>query len=353
LLGRVTTRALDPVLRRVSRTIFITLQVAPAATRSQLGIAYLFCRAADTIADTRLLPGESRLEALRRFRSVFEGGEAWRDDLRRIASELGPPQAIPEERDLLSRLEECFVALGRFEAADQARIRKLVATLTQGMEMDLERFPAEESGDVRALETDEDLDLYTYYVAGCVGEFWTDLQAGHLKALASWDLGVMTEKGIRFGKGLQMTNILRDVDSDLAIGRCYLPRERLAAAGVTAEDLRDGRGRDRLRPILADCLAWTLSHYRAGWEYTLSVPRRLPRLRLACAWPLLIGLRTLGLLARSPDPYAPGTRHKASRAEVKTILRRSAARILSNRALERMYGDLERDVSVNGKVPPG
>jgi farnesyl-diphosphate farnesyltransferase len=348
----VTTRALDPILRRVSRTIFLTLQVAPSATRRQLGVAYLFCRAADTIADTRLLPRESRLDALRRFRRLFEAEEPRRDELRGIAGELGPPQAVPEERDLLARLDECFAAWDRFAAVDRARIRKLVATLTRGMEMDLERFPPEESGMVAALETDEDLDLYTYHVAGCVGEFWTDLQFGHLKALASWDLAAMKEKGVRFGKGLQMTNILRDVDRDLAIGRCYFPRTRLDAAGLTAEEIHGGRGRERLRSILADLIGATLEHYRAGWEYTLAIPRRLPRLRLACAWPLLIGLGTLGLLARSPDPYAPGARIKATRAEVKAILLRSAARIFSNRALDGMYRDLERGVTADG-MPQG
>jgi farnesyl-diphosphate farnesyltransferase len=329
----------------VSRTIYITLRVAPAATRRQLGVAYLFCRAADTIADTRLLPRESRLGALRRFRSLFERPGAREEELRRIASDLAPPQAIPEERDLLARLEECFAELDAFAAADRERIRTLVATLTRGMEMDLERFPAEESGEVRALETDADLDLYTYHVAGCVGEFWTDLQAGHIGALSSWNVEAMKEKGVRFGKGLQMTNILRDVDRDLAMGRCYLPRARLEAAGLTTEGIRNGRSRAPLRPIVAELIGKTLEHYRVGWEYTLAIPRRVPRLRLACAWPLFIGLRTLALLARSPDPCAPGTRLKASREEVKGILRASTARILSNRALEGMYRELERGVA--------
>ena len=38
------------------------------------------------------------------------------------------------------------------------------------------------------------------------------------------------------GRALQLTNILRDIDEDAAIGRLYLPREALAAAGVTTDD---------------------------------------------------------------------------------------------------------------------
>jgi farnesyl-diphosphate farnesyltransferase len=344
MLGPVTSRGIDPILRDVSRSIYLTLRVAPAATRRQLGIAYLFCRTADTIADTRLLAPEARLRCLRSFRAQFEGAAPDPEAVAAISREAGAPQRIPAEAELLRRLAECFELHASLREADRLLIRRLVTTLTRGMEMDLSIFPPEESGAVRALESDADLDLYTYYVAGCVGEFWTDLQASHLRALASWDLPKRREQGVRFGKGLQMTNVLRDVDADLAIGRCYFPRPRLDAAGVTVEDLRAGAPRRRLRPILEDLVQLTLGHYRAGWEYTLAIPRRLPRLRLACAWPLLLGLRTLELLCRSEDPYAPGARVKVPRGEVYAILRRSAAKVLSNAGLARMYDELERGV---------
>jgi len=342
----VTTRALDPILRRVSRTIFLTLRIAPSATRRPLGLAYLFCRAADTIADTRLLPPPSRIARLDAYRARFEresagGADA---DLEDLAMELGPAQAIAEERELLARLPECFREYAGLEDGDRARIRTLVTTLVQGMEMDLAIFPPEESGRATALESEADLDRYTYHVAGCVGEFFTDLHAAHVRALASWDLAAMRERAVLFGKALQMTNILRDVDRDLAIGRSYFPRPRLESAGVTADELRSGRGREKLRPILHAYLRRTLGFYRAGWEYTLAIPRREARLRMACAWPLLIGLDTLALLASARDPYAPGTRIKVSRPEVRRILFRSAARIWSDRALSRIYGELEAKV---------
>src|SRR5688572_3431199 len=109
MLGPVISRGLDPVLRGVSRSIFLTLKVAPAATRRQLAVAYLFCRAADTIADTRILSREDRLDTLRSFRSQFERSTSI-EEVRSLAGRLGPPQGIPEERDLLFRLEECFAA---------------------------------------------------------------------------------------------------------------------------------------------------------------------------------------------------------------------------------------------------
>ena len=107
----------------------------------------------------------------------------------------------------------------------------------------------------------------------------------------------MLERGVRFGKALQMTNILRDAVEDLRLGRCYFPEPSLAAVGISTAMLSRGEGLTTLERLLPRYLDRTLPHFRAGWEYTLAIPRRVPRLRLACAWPLFLGLRTLTVLA--------------------------------------------------------
>jgi farnesyl-diphosphate farnesyltransferase len=331
---------LDRILRGVSRSIFLTLKVAPRRTRRQLAVGYLFCRAADTIADTRLVSVARRQELLGTFRDQFTPASQRDGAATELAAALDSPQAVPEEYELLARLGDCFSALEALEPGDQERIHHLVRTLTQGMALDLARFPPEESGELRALESDRELDDYTYYVAGCVGEFWTELHAAHLPALRHWVVDDMRQRGKRFGQGLQFTNILRDVRADLEIGRCYFPAPALTAAGLTLEDLRAHRAPVRSRELFHRYLRVALGHYQEGWSYTLAIPRRLPRLRLACAWPLLLGLRTLALLHASPDPYAPGSHHKVTRSEVRSILRRSALRVGSNRGLERLYREL-------------
>ncbi len=341
MMPTATAIDLEAILKAVSRSFFLTLRVAPRVLRPGLGIGYLFCRAADTIADTRLLSPEARLDCLARYRAQFEAPVPDLMEIAAIARAVGGPREIPEEQQLLVRLAECFRFYLTLDAGDRDRLRRLVTTLTRGMEMDLTWFPAEESGRLRAFETDAQLDLYTYHVAGCVGEFWTELQVAHLPALRDWDLPRMRDQGTRFGKGLQMTNILRDVNKDLGMGRCYFPLTSLEAAGLSVGDMRSAEGRRGLRPVLRYHLERTLDLYRAGWEYVLAIPRRLFRLRLACSWPLLIGLETLSRLASSEDPYRDHTQHKITRPEVYRVMRGSALRALSNRSLDGLYRRLE------------
>ena len=113
-----------------------------------------------------------------------------------------------------------------------ARVRAVLETIIEGQIQDLRVFPGEDEGKLAALETREDLDRYTYLVAGCVGEFWTEVHVAHRPRLRHWDLEKMTALGIRFGKALQLTNVLRDIPRDLRQGRCYLPSHDLGLLGV-------------------------------------------------------------------------------------------------------------------------
>jgi len=330
---------LDEILRQVSRSIYLSLRILPRSLRRPIGLAYLFCRAADTIADTALIAREQRLTHLDLYREAF--AEARPIQVRELKE---VPQETSAERNLLWHLDDCFALLAKLQPNDQQRIRQLVLTLTQGMQMDLSAFPGENEGRVVALETRADLDRYTYYVAGCVGEFWTRMIMAHRPALARWNLSEMEQKGIRFGKGLQMTNILRDLSHDLRLGRCYLPREDLRIHGVAPEDLLNPGSLTRLRPLLGELLALTLEHYQSGWAYTLAIPRREQRLRLACIWPLLIGLRTLALISHSPHLLDPTVRVRISRSAVYRILFYSFATVWSDQGLERYYRRLSDSV---------
>ncbi len=336
---------LSTLLRRVSRSFYLTLRVVPSDVRRPIGLAYLLARAADTIADTALIGRADRLKYLELFREALRESEV--GPLRAISEALAGPQQIAAERELLTRLEEAFALLRSLSPSDQLLVRGVVLTLTEGMLMDLATFPGEDEGRLVALQTRADLDRYTYYVAGCAGEFWTDIHMAHRPSLAGWDREAMRRRGIRFGKGLQMTNVLRDLPKDLRIGRCYLPRQELEALDLQPADLLDPTTVLKVRPLLRSLLALTLEHYQEGWAYTLAIPRREIRMRLACVWPLFIGLKTLTLLERSPNLLDPDVVIKVPRGAVYGIMVRSLAMVGSDVALDQYYRRLWRSVAVS------
>jgi len=319
---------LSDLLKRVSRSFYLSLAILPRSLRVPVGLAYLFARTADTIADTRLIGREARLHRLEGLRAELRDEAPSR--LPEIVRACTGPNLHAGERELLSRLPDCFAIYRELDKADRERIQMLLVTITEGMRFDLTTFPGEEEGRLVALESRQDLDRYTYLVAGCVGEFWTEIHVAHRPRLGSWDVQEMKAKGVRFGKGLQMTNVLRDLARDLRIGRCYLPRRELARLGLDPTDLLDPRAFPRVRPLIMELLALTLEHYEAGWAYTLAIPLPEWRMRLACAWPLLIGLRTLGLLARAPNLLDPLHQIKISRSAVYAVLARSLGLVWSN-----------------------
>jgi farnesyl-diphosphate farnesyltransferase len=181
-------------------------------------------------------------------------------------------------------------------------------------------FPGHSAADLLALKTYDDLDRYTYYVAGCVGEFWTDLMCAHRKALSAWNVRQMSEVGVRFGKGLQLTNIVKDVAHDLRKGRCYIPDSLLADQGLAAQDLLNSDQLPRLRPVLNKLVRLAAEHLDQGWLYTMAIPRYETRLRLSCMWPILSAGETLKLVMHSPDLLNPAVKVKIPRRRVYSIM---------------------------------
>ncbi len=84
-------------------------------------------------------------------------------------------------------------------------------------------------------------------------------------------------------------------------------------------DLLDANAMVRFRPLYDGYLANAERHLAAGKEYIDSLPRGHARVRLACAWPILIGLRTISRL-RTSNVLEGGSRIKISRAEVRGLI---------------------------------
>jgi len=311
---------LGDLLSKVSRSFYLTLAVLPASVRTQVGLAYLFARAADTITDTDLIKQSERIIHLKNFQKLFILDTIDWKIVRSIQTALISHQALPAERILLEKLEDCFQVYLECELSDRIRINDLMVTLTKGMEMDLELFQGSTAKNIIALKTQKDLSTYTYYVAGCVGQYWTNLMCANLSSLNQWDVEKMSAIGINFGKGLQLTNIIKDIAKDLNRGRCYIPTSLLKTTGLSPNDILQPESWDSFQPVLNTLIQQATKYLDQGWDYTLAIPRSEIRLRLACMWPILLGGETLKLVQNSPSVLNPNYQTKITRGCVYKVI---------------------------------
>ena len=312
----------NDLLQATSRSFYLTLRVLPADVRPQIGLAYLLARTTDTIADTEIVPSEQRLDALQKLRDRILGTSTAQLDFGAFtrAALLGPPA----EQKLLDKIEDSLAQLQTLSPADLKLVRNVLTTIISGQELDLHRFGEASAGKIIALETEAELDDYTYRVAGCVGGFWTKICRAHLFPKVEFDDELLLANGIRFGKGLQLVNILRDLPADLKKGRCYLPTQRLDESKLSPETLLSPANEQKFLPLFHEYLDKAESHLAAGWNYTNTLPFSQFRVRLSCAWPVLLGMKTIEKL-RAANVIELQRRVKVSRSEVRGILLRSLA----------------------------
>jgi farnesyl-diphosphate farnesyltransferase len=309
------------LLASVSRSFYLSLRVLPRKVRAPLSLGYLLARAADTVADVPDRPAAERLAILSALHGAVMGAghTAVCDDARAFADEV-PHEG---EKVLLQRLDECFAALQSCPEVERNLTQTVLTRIIRGQSLDLQRFP-EVSGDqsviLPRLATAGDLDEYTWLVAGCVGEFWTEVCLFHLPKCSSLSREDMIRLGTEFGKGLQLVNILRDQPRDMAQGRCYLPADELHALGLKelswpAADWKPWHEvRGRWLDTARSCLA-------SGRAYAAALT--VKRLRFAALLPLLIGESTLDLLSSQPADRAPEPA-KVTRRQVKRLMLRAA-----------------------------
>jgi len=284
---------IDKLLETTSRSFYPTLKYLPKKIRGQIGLLYLLARVADTIADSKVGETEELIEALTQYNDVAQGRKQDLPDL----MELAKIQSNPDEGELLRNVQKVVDALSMYEKDDQVRMLECLDIIVSGQILDLQRFGiAREGGNISSLQSEEELDDYTFRVAGCVGVFWTKMSLAHMMKLSKEKEELFFENGIRFGKALQMINILRDIPEDLRFGRCYIPGHRLEEHGLTPNDLLDSSNIAKFRPLYDTYLDLTSEHLDAAVEYIRMIPDRQLRLKAASMLPVLIGQRTVTLL---------------------------------------------------------
>ena len=275
------------ILRRTSRSFCLTIRLLPRPLRSDITLAYLLARATDTIADTSTAPAEQRRDLL----------SAARRSLRQEKIEGYDPQTWirfqrdPSEAALLERLPDLWAAMQACDASVRTLIADLMDRILEGQIFDLTRFPE----GARPLTPDE-LERYTYLVAGSVGEFWHELCRLKLGDYDTSSSEVMKSRARHYGQALQLVNIIRDRNMDYTLGRIYLPSDDVPRVTRQAKE-------------------WL----GEGTDYCAAV--RSGRLRYATLLPALLGFRTLNLSEAQPSGML--TPVKVPRPEVRRWMRRA------------------------------
>ncbi len=308
------------LLAAVSRSFYLTLKALPVELREPISLAYLLARTADTIADTASVAAETRLDCLERYRALVNGGTEVQSLAQLLKTEFCPQQSDDAERRLMEKSADGIAWLRTMQPRPLSAIQSVLGHIIDGQMLDIRRFPAD--GKLRRLATAQELDEYTWLVAGCVGEFWTQLCASELPSAIdpAVTTAQMQEWGARMGKGLQLINILRDIGEDTRDGRCYLPCE---PDQVPAE----------WRQSLQTCT----EHLENGLSYVKHVAHG--KLRYATALPLLLGIQTVAKMRAAPwDKVLAGI--KISRLDVASILAQAALACRSSEAMEKLYRKL-------------
>lgn len=225
------------LLARKARSFHLATSLLPADLRDDIAILYAFCRLADDLADESESPEAGDL-ALRRLDAELRGAR--------------PPSAVIAALRALAKRHDFPLTHAH--------------ALLDGVRSDL--------GPVR-IEDDVQLLDYSYLVASTVG-----LMLSHLLGVRD---PAAEPHAIDLGLAMQLTNIVRDVREDAERGRVYLPRTRLAAHGITPEQIIDGTAsRAALRQVCLELLGLADRYYESAEQGFRFIPLR-SRLGVAVA----------------------------------------------------------------------
>ncbi|MEL0336175.1 MAG: phytoene/squalene synthase family protein [Euryarchaeota archaeon] len=310
-MAEIVDEHIDGLLKATSRSFHLTLTSLPNSVRDQVGLLYLLARLADTIADSKTKDVDSLIEALDGYQNLLVNDEKL--DLSNIAL----LQEDADEKRLLENLESVVKAYRKMEENDSRLMQRCLDVIISGQRLDLVRFGALGS-ELTCLDNDTELDDYAYRVAGSVGEFWTAITLQNELSGDIHDTDTFDSLGIRFGKALQMTNILRDIPADLALGRCYIPSDRLSEISLNHRDLGNPASIETFRPLYDSYLDLTCDHYDSAIDYIRMIPRKYRSLRMACLLPVVIGLETIALL-RNGNVLDASERIKVDRRKIRKI----------------------------------
>jgi phytoene synthase len=228
------TRANGSSGRASGSSFYTAMRILPRPQREAMFEIYSYCRLVDDVADSNA-PHAARREQL----------AEWRRKVAALYS--GQP---PAELHALAQT-----------ARDFALRKEDFLAVIDGMEMDAAQ-------DIRAPDW-ATLDLYCDRVASAVGRL-----SVRVFGMTDPD-GTMLAHHL--GRALQLTNILRDLDEDAAVGRLYLPREALQAAGIVSTEPNTVLASPGLAEVCGALVTRARSHFREADAIMARNTRRVVR----------------------------------------------------------------------------
>lgn len=331
------------MLPRVSRTFALNIRVLPGRLRDVVSQAYLFCRIADTVEDSPYLAPESKVARLEAFAALFAAPETpsppeeQAERVERWSRDFDALQGRGDEYALCCNSAHVFRAFHSAPTVMQPPVEDCVREMATGMR-DFSRRRAEAPDGRLQLEDTADLEHYCHVVAGTVGHMLVRLfsaTSSHIGFARTQRLSALAE---HFGLALQLTNIIKDVATDVGRGACYVPRAWTARHGVEPRALLDPAHRDAARAVVRELAQMALGAFDAALAFTLEIPRRELRLRLFCLWPLFLAVRTLARVLPDERLFVPGQRARVSRDEVRRCLGETTLVAWSNDGIRTLYG---------------
>lgn len=318
----------DHALERVSRTFALTIPQLPLPLRKVVANAYLLCRAADAIEDDTALTLEQKGRYGEALLDVVAGRRR-AEDLAAVLTPRLSPKSPAAERYLIQHLPLVIRITRSFNPAQQQAIERCVRVMWKGM------YRFQEKAGAYGLDTLRDMDAYCYYVAGVVGEMLTDLFCDYSPEIARRRTA-LEELASSFGKGLQMTNILKDQRDDHERGICWLPREIFAKHGVELSALCPQHQSRAYAAAQRELLGIAHAHLRNGLAYTLLIPSNEPGIRRFCYWAIHLAALTLRNIYQKPD-FAGSGEIKVPRRKVSSLISLTKLVHRSNTLLTRLF----------------
>jgi farnesyl-diphosphate farnesyltransferase len=326
-------------LPRVSRTFALNISVLKGELHKSILTAYLFCRIIDTVEDAARLDPKIKIKLLREFSILIQDAGYRKGALSDWIRECEAVDGSPNDLELLSQTQRAFNVFDTLPANHQAQIIPSVSEMARGMAYFQKKFDA---STLTLLENEDELEEYCYFVAGAVGEMLCNLFIEELPQLSSHARQTMRDTAVSFGLGLQMTNISKDIIVDRGRGWSYVPRSYIESNGLTVEEFSSGASEEKNLQILEHLLNKTMGHLQDALKFTMAIPRKAPRIRLFCIWPLWMAVETVSTLHNNRDLLKSDDPVKISRKTVRQILRRTQFLCYSDTLLKLSFGGIQK-----------